>query len=230
MHFDFQSAIFSAMELPEIAPKTLFMIGDFKITVTMFSSVIVSVVLIIFALVVRIFFIRRWNNDFKSMSPLRMFLEWAVGMFVTESDELTEKYSKAIGPLYFGCSAYIMFAVLVELFGLRSPLSDLNCDLILGVTTFFVIQICGILKHRARRLLHVATVIMPITDVIVPVSMALRLFGSVFSGYLIMEIVYAAIPYVLPVVLEPLFTLFHALIQSYVFMFLSMNFINEAIE
>ena len=41
------------MELPEIAPKTLFMIGDFKVTVTMFSSVIVSAVLIIFALIVR---------------------------------------------------------------------------------------------------------------------------------------------------------------------------------
>ena len=218
------------MELPAIAPKTLFTIGDFKITVTMFSSVIVSVVLIIFALVVRIFLVKRWEKDYKSMSPIRMFLEWVVGMFVTESDELTEKYSKAIGPLYFGCAAYIMFGILVELFGLRSPLSDLNCDLILGITSFLAIQICGILKKRAKRLLHVATVIMPVTDAIVPVSMALRLFGSVFSGYMIMEIVYSAIPYVLPVILEPLFTLFHALIQAYVFMFLSMNFINEAIE
>ena len=218
------------MEIPSIAPKTIFMIGDFKITATMFSSVAVSAVLIIFAIAVRVFCIKRWSNDFKSTSPLRMFLEWAVGMFVTESDELTEKYSKVTGPLYFGCAAYILFGVLIELFGLRSPLSDLNCDLILGLTTFFVIQICGILKQRAKRLLRVATVIMPLTDVIVPVSMALRLFGSIFSGYLIMEIIYSVLPIVLPAVLEPIFTLFHALIQSYVFMFLSLCFINEAVE
>ena len=61
-------------------------------------------------------------------------------------------------------------------------------------------------------------------------SMALRLFGSVFSGYLIMEIVYGVSPYVLPVILEPIFTLFHAVMQAYIFMFLSMNFVNEAIE
>ena len=53
-------------------------------------------------------------------------------MLSKESNELAEKYSKIIGPLYFGCSAFIMFGVLMELFGLRSPLSDLNCDIVLG--------------------------------------------------------------------------------------------------
>ena len=61
--------------------------------------------------------------------------------------------------------------------------------------------------------------------------MALRLFGSVYSGYLIMDIVYqTALRNVLPVIMEPIFTLFHAFMQAYIFMFLSMNFINEAIE
>lgn len=231
MHFAFQSDILTNVEnMPSIAPKVLYQIGDFKITETLFTSWIVTAALIIFALVVRFAFIPRWNRDLKHTSGFRLLVESAVGMFVKESDELTEKYSKIIGPLYFGCSAFIMFGVLMELFGLRSPLSDLNCDIVLGGITFVVIQLCGILKHRARRLLRLPTVIMPITDCVVPFSMALRLFGSIFSGYLIMEIVYSFFPYVLPAVLEPLFTLFHALIQSYVFMFLSMNFVNEAIE
>ncbi|MCH5162531.1 MAG: F0F1 ATP synthase subunit A [Clostridiales bacterium] len=216
--------------LPSIAPGVLYQSGDFKFTVTMFSSLIVTALLIVFAIVVRVVCIPRWNKDFKHMSPLRAFLEWIVGMFSSDSEELTGTYSKAIGPMYFGGAAFIMFGVLIELFGLRSPMSDLNCDLVLGTMTFLTVQALGIAKHKARRLKHFAPVIPLVTDFVVPFSMALRLFGSVFSGYLIMEIVYGVCPNILPVAMEPLFTLFHAVIQSYVFMFLSMNFINEAIE
>ncbi len=218
------------LHLPEIAPKVLYTIGDFDITVTMFSCMIVTLFLIVFAVIVRVAFIPRWNKDFKHTSVFRMFIEWAVGLFDVNAKDLTENYSKAIGPLYFGCSAFIMFGVLIELFGLRSPLSDLNCNIVLGFTTFFVVLITGFMKKRAKRLTHYAAVIPLVTDCVVPFSMALRLFGSIFSGYLIMEIVYGVIPYVLPVILEPIFTLFHALMQAYIFMFLSMNFVNEAIE
>lgn len=217
-------------DLPSIAPGVLYSSGDFDFTVTMFASLIVTALLIIFAVVVRVVCIPRWEKDVTHVSALRSFLEWTVGMFSSDSKELTGKYSSAVGPIYFGGAAFIMFGVLIELFGLRSPLSDLNCDLVLGAMTFVLVQAIGIAKHRANRLKHFAPVIPLVTDCVVPFSMALRLFGSVFSGYLIMEIVYGMCPYVLPVALEPLFTLFHAVIQSYVFMFLSMNFINEAIE
>lgn len=218
------------LETPDIAPKVLYSAGGFDFTVTMLSSCIVTAALIIFAVIVRVFLLPRWEKDVTHVSGLRALLEYLVSMFDTDSRELTDRYSKLVGPLYFGASAFIMFGVLIELFGLRSPLSDLNCDLVFGLTTFIVVFTVGFVHRRAQRFKHYATVIPLITDCVVPFSMALRLFGSVFSGYLIMEIVYAYIPYVVPVVLEPLFTLFHALIQSYVFMFLSMNFINEAME
>ncbi|MDE6200988.1 MAG: F0F1 ATP synthase subunit A [Clostridiales bacterium] len=219
------------LDAPEIAPKVLYSIGSFDITVTMFSTIVVTVALILFAVVVRVFFIPRWNNDLKHTSAFRMFIEWSVGMFDGNSKDMTENYSGAVGAMYFGCSAFIMFGILIELFGLRSPLSDLNCNIILGLITFFAVLIIGFMKKRTRRLTHYATIIPLVTDIVVPFSMALRLFGSVFSGYLIMDIVYqTALRNILPVVLEPLFTLFHAAMQAYIFMFLSMNFINEAIE
>ncbi len=217
-------------DLPTIAPKVLYKCGSFNFTATMFSSAVVTGALIVFAILVRFICIPRWERDYTHMSALRAFLEWAVGMFVTDSDELTDRFSRTVGPLYFGCSAYIMFGVLGELLGFRSPMSDLNCDIVLGMVTFVMVFVLGFVKRHARRLLHYAPVIPLVTDCVVPFSMALRLFGSVFSGYLIMELVYGVCPYVLPAVMEPLFTIFHAVIQSYVFMFLSMNFINEAIE
>ncbi|MBD5131642.1 MAG: F0F1 ATP synthase subunit A [Clostridiales bacterium] len=218
-------------ELPAIAPRVVATVGDFNITETMLSTCIVTVALIVFAAVVRIFFIPRWNKDFKHISAFRMFFEWVVGIFDGNAEEMTEKYSYPVGSLYFGCSAFIMFGILIELLGLRSPMSDLNCNLVLGLITFFTVLIFGFIKNKSRRLLHYAAVIPLITDCIVPFSMALRLFGSVYSGYLIMDLVYqTALRNILPVILEPVFTLFHALIQSFIFMFLSMNFVNEAIE
>ncbi|MDE6293643.1 MAG: F0F1 ATP synthase subunit A, partial [Clostridiales bacterium] len=209
-------------ELPTIAPKVLYSIGDFDVTVTMFSTLLVTVFLILFAIVVRVIFIPRWNKDLKHASAFRMFVEWAVGLFDKNSKDMTENYSGAVGAIYFGCSAFIMFGILIELFGLRSPLSDLNCNIILGLITFFAIMIIGFMKKRTRRLTHYAPVIPLVTDCIVPLSMALRLFGSVYSGYLIMDIIYqTALRNILPVILEPIFTLFHAAIQAYVYMFLS---------
>lgn len=218
-------------ELPSIAPRVIYSAGGFKLTATMLSSFIVTGALIVFAVIFRVFFISRWSKDFKHTSRFRMLMEWLVDMFDGNSKDMTEKYSGGVGAVYFGCSAFIMFGILIELVGLRSPMSDLNCNIVLGLITFFAIFALGFMKRRARRLLHYAPVIPLVTDCVVPFSMALRLFGSVYSGYLIMDLVYqTGLRYVLPVLLEPLFTLFHALMQAYIFMFLSLNFINEAIE
>lgn len=234
LRFALQSAILSFdmdLELPNIAPRVIYASGSFKLTATMLSSFIVTAVLILFAVIVRVFFLPRWKKDFKHVSRFRMLVEWVVGLFDVNSKDMTDKYAGAVGALYFGCSAFIMFGILIELFGLRSPLSDLNCNIVLGMITFFAILIIGFMKKRARRLFHYLPIIPLVTDCVVPFSMALRLFGSVFSGYLIMDIVYqTGLKYGLPVILDPIFTLFHAVMQAYIFMFLSFNFINEAIE
>lgn len=218
-------------ELPTIAPRVVYRIGAFNVTVTMLSTLIVSLALVIFAVVVRVVFVPRWRKDFEHTSGFRALVEWSVGLFDTNSKEMTEHYAKPVGAIYFGCAAFIMFGILIELFGLRSPLTDLNCNIVLGFVTFFAVLIIGFMKKRARRFAHYGAIIPLATDLVVPFSMALRLFGSVFSGYLIMDMIYqTTLKYVLPALLEPLFTLFHALMQAYIFMFLSMNFINEAIE
>ena len=51
------------MELPQIAPRVLYTIGDFNITVTMFTSLLVTVALIVFAVIVRVACIPRWNKN-----------------------------------------------------------------------------------------------------------------------------------------------------------------------
>ena len=70
----------------------------------------------------------------------------------------------------------------------------------------------------------------------VPVSMSFRLFGSILSGMITMEIIYAAleelivVPLVFPAFFSIIFTLFHAFIQAYIFAVLTTTFVAEATE
>ena len=65
-----------------------------------------------------------------------------------------------------------------------------------------------------------------------PISMSFRLFGALLSGLLVTELVYyyIALSFVLPVIVGVLFTLLHALIQSYVLTMLVALYYGEVSE
>ena len=225
-------ALTSAIEI-SISPEKAFNIGSFEVTGTMVSAFVTMLVLVIFAAVVRIFFIPRWAKNDRKPSAFRMFIESMVNMFDSAASEQTESYSGFVGPLYFSLAAFIALGTLIEMTGLRPPTSDLNAALALGLLSFVTIAALGFHKKKARRLIHYCNPINIVSDAVVPLSLALRLFGSVFSGYVIMHLLYSLPLFAqiaLPAAASVVFTIFHALIQSYIFMFLSMNFIGEAIE
>ena len=91
LRFALQSAILSFdmdLELPNIAPRVIYASGSFKLTATMLSSFIVTAVLILFAVIVRVFFLPRWKKDFKHVSRFRMLVEWVVGLFDVNSKDI----------------------------------------------------------------------------------------------------------------------------------------------
>ena len=69
-------------------------------------------------------------------------------------------------------------------------------------------------------------------DFSLPISMSFRLFGALLSGLLVTELVYyyLTLSFVLPVIVGVLFTLLHALIQTYVLVMLTSVFYGEASE
>ena len=223
----------------EVFPKMVFDFGWISINESVISGFIVVAAILLVALILRLTIIRKWK-----MTPSggQMFLEWLVCFFDKSADEMTEKYSGLMGPYTFGAAAYICCGVLIELFGLRPAIADLGACLALALCTFLFIHVLGFMKNKARRLLHYANPINIITDLAVPVSMTFRLFGSILSGMVIMEMVYImvialysalkvlGISVIFAAVLTPLFTLFHAFIQSYVFASLTLTFVQEAIE
>ena len=65
-----------------------------------------------------------------------------------------------------------------------------------------------------------------------PISMSFRLFGALLSGLLVTELVYyyISLSFLLPVVVGVLFTLLHALIQTYVLTMLTALYYGEVSE
>ena len=215
-------------------PKRIEVFSGFSISSSVLSGFIVVAFVLLLALLIRLIFIPRFKNK---PSAFQIFLEWIVECFAGMSRDMTGKLSGFLGPYTFGAAAYICFGVLIELTGLRPAIADISACLALALTTFILINtlairekgVIGRVKYYFEPVKFAAPIRL-LTDCAVPVSMTFRLFGSILSGMVMMDLIYAVFPYVLPAVLAPLFTLFHALIQSYVFAALSLTFIAEATE
>ncbi len=219
----------------KVFPKEVLNIGGFSINESVITGFIVVAVILLVALILRLTVIRRWKT---TPTPMQMFLEWLVSFFDKSADDMTENYGCFMGPYTFGAAAYICCGVLAEAFGLRPSIADIGACLALALCTFLFIHMFGFMRNKVRRLTHYLNPINLITDISVPVSMTFRLFGSILSGMIIMDLIYILIegvwylglPLILPAVLTPVFTLFHAFIQSYVFASLTLTFVQEAIE
>ncbi len=219
----------------KVFPSDVVEICGFRINDSVISGFIVVAAILLVALILRLTVIRRWKT---TPTPAQMFLEWLVSFFDKSADEMTENYSGLMGPYTFGAAAYICCGVLIEAFGLRPAIADIGACFALALCTFLFIHTFGFMKNKVRRFTHYLNPINIITDISVPVSMTFRLFGSILSGMIIMDMIYILIegiwyiglPLILPAVLTPVFTLFHAFIQSYVFASLTLTFVQEAIE
>ncbi len=199
------------------------------------SAFSVSGIMILFALIIRIFVIPKFK-----LKPGRFqfLLEKAVGLFDGLAKENSPHKSHFIGGYIFSAGAYIFFSTLFELFGfqavtvtgrpisLPAPLSDINGAIAMGVFSYGVILIGGLINNGFKGMFNA------LKDFSLPISMSFRLFGALLSGALVTELVYyySLTSYVIPVLVGVLFTLLHAVIQAYVLTMLVSIFYGESSE
>ena len=195
------------------------------------AGFIVSGILILFALICRIFFIPKFT-----MVPGRfqLVLETVVGLF----DNMSRSNSKIhdfLGAYIFAAGSYIFTGTLFELFGVQAvttdgvsislpaPLSDINGAIMMGCLSYLVIMSGGIAGNGIRGIGKT------LKEYSLPISLSFRLFGALLSGALVTELVYyySSLSYVLPVLVGVLFTLLHALIQAYVLTMLTSLFYGQ---
>lgn len=219
----------------EIFPHTAFEFSLFGNTYAISQSIVsgwITVGFLIFvAVLFRIFIVPRFSTVPKS---IQAFAEWLIESFNGMAKNNVGHVASQMGPIVFAMSSFICVGTLMELLGIRPPNADINTCIALGITTFILINYFGLkekgLKGRLLHYIKPVPIIPLITDIAVPVSLSFRLFGAILSGFIMMAIVWVAMPAVVPGFLSILFTCFHALIQAYIFAVLSLTFVGEAIE
>ena len=126
--------------------------------------------------------------------------------------------------------------VLVIYPAFRSPTADLNTTVCLAmITTVMFISINiknnGILGYL-KGFADPTPVMLPLNivgELAKPLNISMRLFGNMFAGGVIMGLVYMAVPYFVPAALHLYFDLFAGLVQSFVFVTLSMVYVQGSI-
>ena len=236
------------MEALEI--KTIFIINAFgfsiPITETVIVSWIVMIVLIVGSLVL--------TRGLKSVpSGPQAILEAALEFLDNFAKEQFGPYAKHLGPYMGSLFLFLLLGNIIgvitplelNLFGrefippfsIRPPTRDINVTASLAVISILLVLICGF-KARGfggwfKRLLHPLPMMLPFNVMEYGtrlISLALRLFGNILGGVVLMGLIEKAFPLVLPMILSLYFDFFDGIIQAAIFVFLTSLYISEAVK
>ena len=199
------------------------------------SAYVVTVVLLVLAVCLRLFAVPRFRDV---PGKLQMLLELWVSTFSGMAEKNSPHRNKVLGPYLFGAGTYIFVSTLFELLGVQAvttaghsvalpaPLSDVNGAIAMGVLSYLFILSGGVSAVGLRGVGRT------LKEFSLPISMSFRLFGALLSGLLVTELVYfyITLSFVLPVIVGVMFTLLHALIQSYVLTMLVALYYGEVSE
>jgi F-type H+-transporting ATPase subunit a len=117
------------------------------------------------------------------------------------------------------------------------PTKNFNVTACLALMTMTIVLFCEFRYKGVKGWLRSFYRPMPINGFVKildyisrPVSLCLRLFGNMLGGFIVMNLLYFAFPFVAPAFVGVYFDLFDGALQAYVFFFLTMIFIGEATE
>ena len=146
----------------------------------------------------------------------------------------------------------LLFMNLLGLLGLRPPTADLNTTLALAIMTFCMIHYFGARTKGLGTYLKGFTepfvFLLPLNimgELATPISLSFRLFGNIVVGLIVLSLAYggltglsgmlglSAFPLfqgAIPVVLHLYFDVFAGVLQTFIFVMLTMVFVSLAME
>lgn len=149
------------------------------------------------------------------------------------SEQEPEPYLPFVGTLFIFIAASNLLSILP---GYQPPTGSLSTTAALALCVFVAVPLFGIRQRGWRSYLQQyvepTPIMLPfnlISDVSRIISLAVRLFGNVMSGTMIVAILLSIAPLLFPVVMQ-MFGLLTGLIQAYIFAVLAMVFIAAATE
>jgi len=143
-------------------------------------------------------------------------------------------------PLIATLAIFILVANLLGIIpGFESPTSNLNTTVSMALVVFVMTHVVGIKVHGIKYIKQFMGPVWWLTPIMMPIeivshlsrplSLSVRLFGNIMGEDLVLAIVLVLIPFLVPL---PLFVLmiFTSIIQTMVFVILSMMYISMAME
>lgn len=154
------------------------------------------------------------------------------------------KEYKDVIPFIGALSIFILIMNLLGLIGIPSPTKNFSVTIALAAIVFLVIQGYAIrkigFKHYLLSYSKPMAFLLPINimeRLMLPISLALRLFGNILAATFLIELIYMALGNVgfiaqlgLPIPLHAYFDIFDGLIQTAIFSMLTMLNIKMAVE
>ncbi len=239
------------MEAVALAPAVLFTIGSLKITTTFILQIFIS----LFLMTIFLWVAKNWQ---KRPKKLQLIVESIIEFMFLQVDKVTTNRQKTLKvfPLVFTLFIFILTSnlftnipgmgawTILTSEGIKTPLfrsvlADYSAILVLTLITVTVAQFVFILTQGFGKYLKqfldfsgpinfFLGLMNLIGEIAKILSLSFRLFGNVFAGEVLMSIITALVPFILPL---PFFvlTLFSAVIQAYVFAILSTVFVSANI-
>ncbi len=144
-------------------------------------------------------------------------------------------------PLVGTLAFFILISNLLGLVpGFSSPTANLNTNFAMALTVFVVYNFAGIrkkglvnyIKHFAGPLWWLAPLMFPvevISHIARPITLAVRLFGNVRGDEMVILVLLFLVPLLLPIPMMAL-TVFFSLLQTFVFILLTMVYLALALQ
>jgi len=209
---------------------------EIYITHTLVATFVISLVLIAFAIVVRI----KLNKFTDKPSGFQNFIEWAIEVFDRFVRNAAGDKMYWLGGWFFTVFLFLLVANTVGMFGVRPPSADWPVPLTLALCTFALLWISGI-KYKGtwgyikETYFHPHFLFFPINllgELARPVSLSFRMFGNVLAGLILLSLLYGLAPvflrFLLPVPLHIYFDLVSGGLQAFVFTILSLSYLGMA--
>ncbi|MDR2575146.1 MAG: F0F1 ATP synthase subunit A [Treponema sp.] len=122
-------------------------------------------------------------------------------------------------------------------FEIRPPTKDINVTAALAVISILLVFVCGFAARGFtgwfKNLLYPVAVMLPFNIMDFGtrlISLALRLFGNMLGGFVLMSLIEGALPIALPVLPSLYFDFFDGIVQAGIFVFLTSLYISEAVK
>ena len=201
----------------------------FSISNTVLVTWGILAVILLLALAFRLFVVPRMKDRPRG---IQLVLETAIETLDTYIGTKLHGMSLSFGAYIFGLALLLVSSALAELLGLHAPTADITMTLAISLITFFLMNYYGFKRKglwgRIKRFRNPFNLI---SDLVVPLSLSCRLFGNMFGGMIIIDLLYYALKRYavgIPSIAGLYFNVFHPLIQAFIFITLTLSYIEEA--